>query len=64
MQKAAICRIADPSPQDLGLSFGRWSLSKLRTYLIRQGMVQKISRKHLGRVLKKGGSVSVEYAAS
>jgi len=63
-QKVEICRIADQSPQDVGLSFGRWSLSKLRTYLIRQGIVIKISRRHLGRVLKKGGSVSVAYDAS
>jgi transposase len=63
-QKAEICRIADQSPQEVGLSFGRWSLSTLRTYLIRQGIVKKISGKHLGRILKKGGSVSAEYDAS
>jgi len=63
-QTAEICRIADQSPQDVGLSFGRWSLTKLRTYLIRQGIVRKISRTHLGRVLKKGGSVSAGYDAN
>jgi transposase len=57
-QTAAICGIADQSPQELGLCYGRWSLSKLRTYLIRQGIVKKISRKHLWRVLKKGGCAS------
>lgn len=60
-QRAEICRIADQSPQEVGLSYGRWSLSTLRTYLQRQGIVSHISRKHLWRVLKKGGST---YAAS
>lgn len=63
-QTAAICRIADQSPQECGLCYGRWSLSTLRTYLIRQGIVKKISRKHLWRVLKKGGSASVGYSGS
>lgn len=54
-QRAAICRIADQSPQTFGLSYGRWSLSRLRTYLIRQRIVAKISRAHLWRVLNKGG---------
>ncbi|MBI4445754.1 MAG: helix-turn-helix domain-containing protein [Acidobacteria bacterium] len=57
-QTAELCRIADQSPQEFGLCYGRWSLSKLRTYLIRQGIVNKISRKHLWRVLKKGGYAS------
>ena len=63
-QRAEICRIADGSPQEVGLCYGRWSLSKLRTYLIRQGIVKKISRKHLWRVLKKGGCASVGSSAS
>lgn len=60
-QRAEICRIADQSPQEVGLSYGRWSLSKLQSYLKRQGLVPQIRRKHLWRVLKKGGST---YAAS
>lgn len=63
-QTAEIGRIADQSPQEFGLCYGRWSLSKLRTYLLRQGIVKKISRKHLWRVLKKGGSASVGYSVS
>lgn len=58
-QTVEICHIADQSPPEFGVCYGRWSLSTLRTYLIRQGIVKKISRKHLWRVLKKGGSVSV-----
>ena len=63
-QRAEICRIADQSPQEVGLSYGRWSLSKLRTYLKRQGIVPSISRKHLWRVLKKGGSTCAASSAS
>lgn len=63
-QRAEICRIADQSPQEVGLSYGRWSLSKLRSYLKRQGIVPQISRKHLWRVLKKGGSTCAASSAS
>lgn len=63
-QRAELCRIADQSPQEVGLSYGRWSLSKLRAYLIRQGIVKKISRKHLWLVLQKGGYASVGSSAS
>jgi transposase len=63
-QRAEIYRIADQSPQDVGLSYGRWSLSKLQTYLKRQGSVPQISRKHLWRVLKKGGSTCAAFSAS
>jgi len=63
-QTAEICRIAEQSPQEFGLCYGRWSLSKLRTYLIRQGIVHHISRKHLWLVLKKGGCISVESSVN
>ena len=53
-QGRTICRIADPSPQEVGLSYGRWLLSKLHTYLKRQGLISTISREHLWRILKKG----------
>lgn len=54
-QRAAIVRMAETSPGDVDLPFGRWSLSKLREYLIRRRIVKAISREHLRRVLKKGG---------
>jgi transposase len=60
-QIAAIWRLADRPPTTLGLPFGRWSLAKLRAYLIRQRIVPAISREHLRRVLKKGGT---HFAAS
>lgn len=56
-QHKAIWHLAERSPLALGLPFARWSLAKLRAYLIRQHLVKVISREHLRRVLKKGGSV-------
>jgi transposase len=55
-QEAAIVQRADQPPSELGLPYGRWSLAKLRDYLIRQRILKTISREHLRRVLKKGGS--------
>jgi transposase len=55
-QIATIWRLAGQPPTSLGLPFGRWSLAKLRAYLIRQRIVKAISREHLRRVLKKGGT--------
>src|SRR5215211_4160632 len=33
-QRQSICRLAQQSPSELGLPYGRWSLSKFRDYLI------------------------------
>jgi transposase len=63
-QIKAIWRLAEKSPLALGLSFARWSLAKLRAYLIRERLVRAISREHLRRVLKKGGSICAACAAS
>lgn len=63
-QTRTICRLAKRSPDSIGLPFGRWSLAKLRAYLIHQRIVNAISREHLRRVLKKGGSLSVAFAAN
>lgn len=63
-QKAEICRLADQAPSELGLPYGRWSLSKLRTYLLRQRLVKTLRREHLRRILKKGGSPADEFNAS
>jgi transposase len=53
-QQAAICQIADLSPVEFGLPWGRWSLAKLRDWLVANRLVKSISREHLRRVLKKG----------
>jgi transposase len=63
-QLKAIWRLAERSPLAVGLPFARWSLAKLRAYLIRQRLVKAISREHLRRVLKKGGSVCVASGAN
>jgi len=57
-QRAEITRLADVPPYELGLPYGRWSLAKLRTYLIQHRVVKRISREHLRRVLQKRGSAS------
>ena len=54
-QRAEILRLAQAPPSEVGLPYGRWSLSKLRHYLIEQRIVRAVSREHLRQVLKKGG---------
>jgi transposase len=63
-QIETIWRLAGQPPTTLGLPFGRWSLAKLRAYLIQQRVVKAISREHLRRVLKKGGTHLVASNAS
>jgi hypothetical protein len=49
-----IARIAEQSPTEFGLPYGRWSLAKLQDYVITQRhLLKAISREHLRRVLKK-----------
>lgn len=63
-QCATIARIADRPPSGFGLPLGRWSLAKLRDYLIAQGILKAISREHLRRILKKRGWSSVAFSRS
>jgi transposase len=63
-QRRTICRLAQQSPAELGLPYGRWSLGKFRDYLIRHRIVSALSREHLRRVLKKGGTRSAASFAS
>ena len=63
-QIASIWHLAGQLPTTLGLPFGRWSLAKLRAYLIPQRVVKEISREHRRRVLKKGGTPCVASSAS
>ena len=58
-----IARIAEQSPTEFGLPYGRWSLAKLRDYLIHQRRLLKaISREHLRRILKKRIFACAEYS--
>lgn len=54
-QIGTICRLAERAPYELGLPDGRWSLSKLRDYLLKERVCRHLSREHLRRLLRKGG---------
>ncbi len=58
-----LCRLAEQPPCELGLPWGRWSLAKLRDYLLRERFCQHLSREHLRRLLRKGGCTSPASAA-
>jgi putative transposase len=61
--RSAIVRCASMDPRDLGFKRPRWSLRTLRTALIRQAVVQRISIQHLGRILGEAG-VSLRNGSS
>jgi transposase len=63
-QRATILALADRAPTEVGLPEGRWSLASLRAYLLAHRIVRAISREHLRRVLKKGGTTSGALGAS
>jgi transposase len=63
-QVARIQRLADQPPTKRGLPYGRWSLAKLRDYVLQQRIVNRISREHLRRLLKKGAFVSSGFTAN
>ncbi len=48
-----IVQIAEQSPQEAGLSYGRWTLRKLSAYLMKKRIVKKIGRERLRQLLKK-----------
>lgn len=50
-----ICQVARCNPQDLGLAFTCWSLSKLAEHLIAQKVVTAISRETVRQILRAGG---------
>jgi len=62
-QVKKILRLAEIAPYEIGLPYGRWSLNKLRDYLIKQRVMKKISRKHLWLLLKKGGCTFAAFGA-
>ena len=63
-QRAEIVRLAEMAPGEVGLPYGRWSLSKLREYLLQHRIVPAISREYLRQVLKKGGCAFVTSSAN
>ena len=63
-QAVRIRRLADQPPSKRGLPYGRWSLAKLRDYVLQQHIVDQISREHLRRLLKKGAFASNGFNAN
>jgi len=62
-QMDEIARVAEPSPAELGLPYGRWSLAKLQEYLIHQRhLLKTISREHLRSLLKKSRFAYVMFS--
>ena len=60
-----MARIAEQSPTEFGLLYGRWSLAKLQEYLTHQrGLLKAISREHLRRLLKKSTFTCVMFSAN
>jgi len=57
-QITKIMQLADQSPQEVGSPYGRWSLRKLRVYLVKHHIVKSIGRERLRQLLKKRFSLS------
>lgn len=57
-QITQMVQLAEKSPQAVGLPYGRWSLRKLRVYLVKQHIVKSIGRERLRQLLKKRFSLS------
>jgi transposase len=51
-QRVRIINIANADPRQLGLHFSRWSLQRLRRYLIEQNIVQHISVETIRQILQ------------
>jgi transposase len=49
--RAKIVAVVDARPQELGEPYITWSLSHLRTYLVRTGVVRSISKERLRQIL-------------
>lgn len=50
--RARIVEIAKSSPQSLGVAHSRWSLRRLRAYLIQQGIVEDVSVEGIRQILR------------
>jgi len=60
-----MARIAEQSPTEFGLPYGRWSLAKLRDYLIHpRRLLKAISCEHLRRLLKKRRFTCAMFSAN
>jgi len=57
--RARIVEIVDSHPQELGEPYAMWSLSTLRTYLIKTAVVRTISKERLRVILHEEGRATV-----
>ena len=55
-EREAIFKTALSKPNELGLPYSTWSSSKLRNYLVQNGLVRKISSDWVRQLLQKRGS--------
>ena len=54
-QVRALIRVALSRPEDLGLPFTQWSVSKLRAYCLKEGLIPPISGEWVRRLLRREG---------
>jgi transposase len=54
-QVRALIRVALSRPEDLGLPFTQWSVSKLKAYCLEQGLIPDISDEWVRRLLRREG---------
>jgi transposase len=54
-QVRALIRVALSRPEDLGLPFTQWSVSKLKAYCLKQGLIPDISDEWVRRLLRREG---------
>lgn len=55
-QRKQISSIATSDPRSLGLHFSRWSLQRLRRYLIEKKVVERISVETVRQIVQSNGS--------
>jgi transposase len=54
-QVRALIRVALSRPEDLGLPFTQWSVSKLRAYCLKEGLIPSITDEWVRRLLRREG---------
>jgi transposase len=54
-QVRALIRVALSRPEDLGLPFRQWSVSKLKAYCLKQGLIPPITDEWVRRILRREG---------
>lgn len=54
-QVRSLIRVALSRPEDLGLPFTQWSVSKLRAYCLKEGLIPPITGEWVRRLLRREG---------